>query len=944
MKVWLSSIITLCMLAISQLASAQTVIYQDDFEGTVSGWTVNDIDFDNDVTNFLGRFSNSPTTTSRTFTVPAGSTQLDIDFDLYRFDSWDTHAGDGFELDINGTTIFFTFDAATGSGSSGNINWSYTRTRGPEQFAFNMGIEPWWREQLFNFDITINNPGTNVTLTLRANLNQDEGDESIGYDNFLVTVPGTEITAVAENFTTIDGTSGGVTTSVLASDTLDNQPVNPNDVTLTVINSSSPNVVLDPATGLITVAAGTSSGFYTVEYEICENANPLNCSSVTEMITVSSSTPGGGGGFCPVGTAAVPGTYHVVSATDHPFQNQNAVRTVGQPLAEGAIATDNNTALTFFGAITMDLTGDPNILAPEGSVIEIVLSSHYDPNDRAEILMSADGVSYTSLGTTGDGGSVHGAWPGQNILRYDDFTVPPGGARFVQVLKEDGGIRADGVIYDTQCQPAVTAPVIVAADDSETVPSLLSAQTNVLNVIDNDTFDGNLPTSFDLAINTSSSLPPELTFDTVTGDVGVVAGTVPGVYSFDYDICEAGTTNCATATVTITVELAVIDAIDDDYTAASIDPTAGGATASIFANDTLDGAAFATTDVTTTVTDDGRLIGVVINPDGTITVPAGTAPGTYEVDYEICDVVNPTNCDTAVATIAVVGSVNSIANPTVCGAWNSQGWLTYGSPAGHNAVDFNSGNYANDPYVYTPMTRDANGRIVTYFGAPVTTSSGVNPDRASTPLIAGSQNDADHQSELQSIVYRLEGIPNTSETITFDTISSAEFTAHWVEDSAGNVQSSQDFINTRVTVAGESFPVTLNYPADGILFLHATIFDPTFGYGRPNLPDYECPAPSMSMTKVASSPGPYTVGDVITYTYTVTNDGDQIIRDVAITDTHNGSDPAPVPGNEILLTDATPGGDSTDAAVDGSWDILAPGDVITFTGTYTVTQIDAENL
>jgi len=85
-------------------------------------------------------------------------------------------------------------------------------------------------------------------------------------------------------------------------------------------------------------------------------------------------------------------------------------------------------------------------------------------------------------------------------------------------------------------------------------------------------------------------------------------------------------------------------------------------------------------------------------------------------------------------------------------------------------VDFNSGNYANDPYVYTPMTRDANGRIVTYFGAPVTTSSGVNPDRASTPLIAGSQNDADHQSELQSIVYRLEGIPNTSETITFDTI------------------------------------------------------------------------------------------------------------------------------------------------------------------------------
>jgi len=98
------------------------------------------------------------------------------------------------------------------------------------------------------------------------------------------------------------------------------------------------------------------------------------------------------------------------------------------------------------------------------------------------------------------------------------------------------------------------------------------------------------------------------------------------------------------------------------------------------------------------------------------------------------------------------------------------------------------------------------------------------------------------------------------------------------------------------------------------------------------------------MTKVATNPGPYTAGDVITYTYTVTNDGNQIIRDIAITDTHNGSDPAPTPGNETLLTDTAPTGDSTDGAVNGSWDLLAPGDVLTFTGTYTVTQTDAENL
>jgi len=102
------------------------------------------------------------------------------------------------------------------------------------------------------------------------------------------------------------------------------------------------------------------------------------------------------------------------------------------------------------------------------------------------------------------------------------------------------------------------------------------------------------------------------------------------------------------------------------------------------------------------------------------------------------------------------------------------------------------------------------------------------------------------------------------------------------------------------------------------------------------------PSPSLSMTKVADNPGPHAVGDVITYTYTVTNDGDTIVRDVSVNDTHNGSDPAPVPGSESLSADNGATGDSLDTAVDGSWDVLAPGDVVTFTGTYTVTQIDVD--
>ena len=103
-------------------------------------------------------------------------------------------------------------------------------------------------------------------------------------------------------------------------------------------------------------------------------------------------------------------------------------------------------------------------------------------------------------------------------------------------------------------------------------------------------------------------------------------------------------------------------------------------------------------------------------------------------------------------------------------------------------------------------------------------------------------------------------------------------------------------------------------------------------------------APSFVMTKVADSAGPFTAGDTITYTYTVTNDGNVNINDVAVSDTHNGSGPAPTPANETLLTDAAPAGDSSDAGADGTWDILAPGDTVTFTGSYTVSAEDAENL
>ena len=100
----------------------------------------------------------------------------------------------------------------------------------------------------------------------------------------------------------------------------------------------------------------------------------------------------------------------------------------------------------------------------------------------------------------------------------------------------------------------------------------------------------------------------------------------------------------------------------------------------------------------------------------------------------------------------------------------------------------------------------------------------------------------------------------------------------------------------------------------------------------------------MKVTKTADKISNVAAGDVITYTYKVTNDGNVTIHNISLTDVHNAAGAAPVPGSETL-TDIPPLGNSSDATPsDGVWTDLAPGDTITFTATYTVKQSDVDNL
>ncbi|MCD8540105.1 MAG: DUF11 domain-containing protein, partial [Leadbetterella sp.] len=152
------------------------------------------------------------------------------------------------------------------------------------------------------------------------------------------------------------------------------------------------------------------------------------------------------------------------------------------------------------------------------------------------------------------------------------------------------------------------------------------------------------------------------------GTVTVDEDTPAGTYTLDYTICEiANPDNCDDATIVIQVkETAVIDADDDDF--GTVSSTVAYTTPeTIFENDTLKSEPVKLSEITlktggsevvtaVPLKDSGTgadVPGVRLNPAGTVTVDEDTPAGTYTLDYTICEIANPDNCDDATIVIQV---------------------------------------------------------------------------------------------------------------------------------------------------------------------------------------------------------------------------------------------------------------------------------------------------
>ena len=144
-------------------------------------------------------------------------------------------------------------------------------------------------------------------------------------------------------------------------------------------------------------------------------------------------------------------------------------------------------------------------------------------------------------------------------------------------------------------------------------------------------------------------------------------------YPVTYELCEIlNPTHCVTAVATVTVGTPALAATNDAGTLA--DGSAGGTVPglNVATNDTLNGNPVTLgTNATITPVTAGP---ITVNADGSVTVAAGTPAADYPVTYELCEILNPTHCVTAVATVTV-------GTPALA-ATNDAGTLADGSAGG----------------------------------------------------------------------------------------------------------------------------------------------------------------------------------------------------------------------------------------------------------------------
>jgi len=255
----------------------------------------------------------------------------------------------------------------------------------------------------------------------------------------------------------------------------------------------------------------------------------------------------------------------------------------------------------------------------------------------------------------------------------------------------------DALDCDGDGNPNETDPDPLAANATDDFGSTPPVTPVAINILENDDYLPNNAAN-NVGVTNISRIGGDaqgtITFDAETG----IANYTPTISESNatvviiYQVCNVlpDPSVCASATIYIEVGANTLDAGDDSFATETGD---GGVIpdANVLSNDTYNGGTVTLADVILTSTPTDALI---INEDGSVSVVPGTEPGTYTVDYTICDAADALNCDTATVTVIVETVPPPPPPEVIIDAVDDN----YNSTMGQNGVITDSNVLTNDTY------------------------------------------------------------------------------------------------------------------------------------------------------------------------------------------------------------------------------------------------------
>ena len=566
--------------------------------------------------------------------------------------------------------------------------------------------------------MTVVTPATGATGSATPTLNADgtitvpagtqSGTYTIGYkicaavasltvcDSATVTVVVGQatITAVADTFTVTNGANGGAAGNVLTNDKYNGTTGLVGNASVTLTWGTLPvGVVTTTNAGELKVNAGTASGTYTVTYTICEVLNNNNCSTQTATIVVGQATITAEADTFTVTNGANGGVAGNVLENDKyngttDLRGNASVTLTWGTLPVGVVTTTNAGELkvnagTASGTYTVTYTIcevlNNNNCSTQTATIVVGQATITARNNDFVISNGANGGTTSNVltndiynGTTGLVGnaSITFTWntvpTGIVANASGTVTVPAGTASGTYVLTYT---ICENLIGNNNCSSAtvtvaVGVPLIRAYDDDDSTFHIANGANGgtTSSVLANDNLNGVTNPSINSVTLTWTNVPTGIQTHT-DGTISAPAGTPAGTYTVSYRICERlNGSNCSSATVTVVVGQASLTAVDNTFTVTNTTTTT---TDSVLNNDSYNGTTGLVGNASVTLTWLNVPIGIQTNTNGSLTVPAGIASGTYTVTYRLCEVLNNSNCSIATATIVVKGVATPTVTPTV---------------------------------------------------------------------------------------------------------------------------------------------------------------------------------------------------------------------------------------------------------------------------------------